>query len=79
MLLQSLELFQLRLQIKRREIGSEQDSLNPQKYRYSKAFAGLEAANTHVVAIVLFRFRAVESAGPERNNYVVTAYQKVIG
>jgi hypothetical protein len=33
-----------------------QDPLNPQKYRYVKAFDDLSEDNTHVVAIVVFRF-----------------------
>ncbi|RME75251.1 MAG: hypothetical protein D6784_08290 [Chloroflexi bacterium] len=56
----------------------KQDTLNPQKYRYSKAFDNLAGYNTHIVAIVLYRFR--ERAGEIiANNYVVTAYQKEIG
>jgi len=57
----------------------KQDPLNPQKYRYSKAFNGLVEDNTHIVAIVLFRFREGEEGRPAPNNYVVTAYQKEIG
>ena len=57
----------------------QQDSLNPHKYRYMKAFADLAANNTHLVAIVLFRFRTHEVGTLLPNNYVVTAYQKVIG
>jgi hypothetical protein len=57
----------------------QQDSLNPQKFRYSLEFAGLEADNTHVVAIVLFRFREGEIGTLVHNNYIVTAYQKEIG
>ncbi len=34
----------------------EQDMFNLQKYRYSRAFDTLPEHNTHVVAIVLFRF-----------------------
>ena len=34
-----------------------QDPVNPQKYRYSMAFDDLAEYNTHIVAIVLFRFR----------------------
>lgn len=34
----------------------KQDMLNPQKYRYSKAFDSLADDNTHIVAIVLCRF-----------------------
>jgi len=38
-----------------------QDPLNPQKYRYSKSFDELAADNTHLVAIVLFRYRGDRS------------------
>jgi len=56
----------------------KQDTMNPQKYRYSKAFDHLAGHNTHIVVIVLYRFR--EQAGEiVANNYVVTAYQKEIG
>ena len=61
-----------------REDGSR-NSLNPQKYRYSLDFDDLEADNTHIVAIVLFRFREDEVRTPIPNNYIVTAYQKEIG
>lgn len=57
----------------------QQDSLNPQKYRYVLEFDDIEADNTHIVAIVLFRFREEESRTPVSNNYIVTAYQKEIG
>ncbi|MFZ2361138.1 MAG: hypothetical protein WA040_17490 [Anaerolineae bacterium] len=57
----------------------QQDSLNPQKYRYVLEFDDLEADNTHIVAIVLFRFREGEGRTPVSNNYIVTAYQKEIG
>ena len=56
-----------------------QDPLNPQKYRYTKAFDDLPFGNTHIVAIVLCRFKEGESGQPIPNNYVVTAYQKVMG
>lgn len=56
-----------------------QDSLNPQKYRYSKRFPNLPMDNTHVVAIVLFRFGQSEDGTPYSNNYVVTAFQKEVG
>ena len=56
----------------------KQDRLNPRKYRYAKAFAGLAEDNTHIVAIVLFRFSEGEGAKPVPNNYIVTAYQKEI-
>ncbi len=55
-----------------------QEPLNPQKYRYSKAFADLTAGNTHIVAIVLCRFRETSDGQPVPNNYIVTAYQKVV-
>lgn len=57
----------------------KQDSLNPHKYRYAKDFEGLTDGNTHVVAIVLFRFRESPRGEPVPNNYIVTAYQKEIG
>ncbi|MBI4674766.1 MAG: hypothetical protein HY741_24235 [Chloroflexi bacterium] len=57
----------------------KQDSLNPRKYRYSKAFSRLAEDNTHIVAIVLFAFVELESGQPAPNNYVVTAFQKEIG
>jgi hypothetical protein len=41
-----------------------QDSVNPQKYRYAKAFADLPVDNTHIVAIVLFRFRQGDDGKP---------------
>jgi hypothetical protein len=56
-----------------------QDVLNPQKYRYVRAFGDLAKDNTHIVAIVLFRFGEGEAGGPVPNNYIVTAYQKEIG
>jgi len=57
----------------------KQDALNPLKYRYVKAFEDLVADNTHIVAIVLFRFSEDEAGKPLPNNYIVTAYQKEIG
>jgi hypothetical protein len=61
-------------------IGSRRQELfNPQKYRYSKAFENLPEANTHIVAVVLFRFTEDESGAVVPNNYIVTAYQKEIG
>ena len=53
-----------------------QDGLNPQKYRYAKAFADLPEHNTHMVAIALFRFRQRDDGKPHPNNYFVTAYMK---
>ncbi len=56
----------------------KQDMLNPQKHRYTKAFDHLAEYNTHIVAIVLFRFVEDETGRPLPNNYIVTAYQKEI-
>lgn len=57
----------------------KQDSLNPQKYRYSKEFDNLPMDNTHIVAIVLFRLQESGLGEIESNNFIVTAYQKEIG
>jgi hypothetical protein len=54
----------------------KQDPLNPQKYRYVKAFNGLAEDNTHIIVIVLFRFSEGSGGEPIANNYVITAYQK---
>jgi hypothetical protein len=43
-----------------------------------KAFGSLAENNTHIVAIVLFRFSANETGALLPNNYIVTAYQKAI-
>lgn len=56
----------------------KQDTLNPQKYRYSYAFDDLIEDNTHIIVIVLFRFSEREDGKPSPNNYIVTAYQKAI-
>lgn len=56
----------------------QQDSVNPLKYRYVKAFDNLVTDNTHLVAIVLFRFSTDETGAPRSNNYITTAYQKVM-
>lgn len=55
-----------------------QDSLNPRKYRYTKAFDRLTEDNTHIVAIVLFGFSEDASGQPVPNNFIVTAYQQEI-
>jgi hypothetical protein len=57
----------------------KQDSLNPQKFRYSKEFDKLPADNTHIVAIVLFRINESGNGEIVSNNFIVTAYQKEIG
>ena len=56
----------------------KQEPLNPQKYRYARSFPHLAGDNTHLVAVVLFKFRDSESRMPVSNNYVVTAYLKEI-
>ena len=50
-----------------------QDRLNPQKYRYVKAFDDLADDNTHIVAIVWFRFSEGEDGRPVVNNREVRA------
>ena len=61
------------------KLGSrKQDSLNPQKYRYSKKFDNLSASNTHIVTIVLFRLQEGEMGEIVSNNFIVTADQKEI-
>ena len=52
----------------------KQEAISFQKYRYSKKFDDLTANNTHIVAIVIFRFS--EDLSP--NNFIVTAYQKKV-
>jgi hypothetical protein len=44
----------------------------------SRPFGNLIENNTHIVAIVLFRFEANNLGNPVPNNYIVTAYQKEI-
>lgn len=57
----------------------KQDLLNPRKYRYDEVFDDLAGDNTHIIAIVLFRFREGEAGELVLNNYIVTVYQKEIG
>jgi hypothetical protein len=57
----------------------KQDSLNPRKYRYLKAFDRLAEYNTHIMAIVLFGFSEDDTGKPVFNNYITTAFQKEIG
>jgi len=71
--------FEARLRETIRAGRRKQDPLNPRKYRYSKAFDDLDADNTHIVAIVLFRFVERRSGEISPNNCIVTAYQKEIG
>jgi hypothetical protein len=56
-----------------------QDPVNPQKYRYTKAFDNLPSHNTHIVAIVLFSLKENDAGVIETNNFIATAYQKEIG
>ena len=42
-------------------------------------FDDLAEDNTHLIAIVLFRFSEGPAGEPVGNNYIVTAYQKEIG
>lgn len=46
-----------------------QDESNLQKYRYWQAFPGLSEDAAHIVAIVLFRFRADQGHRLATNNY----------
>lgn len=56
-------------------LGSrKQEMLNPNKYRYSRAFENLTSSNTHIVAVVIFRLWEDLSL----NNFIVTAYQKKV-
>ena len=57
----------------------KQDSINPQKYRYSREFDNLPASNTHIVAIVLFKLHESKTGEIVSDNFIVTAYQKEIG
>lgn len=57
----------------------KQDALNPRKYRYSHPFPDLAEDNTHIVAIVLFRFDTAASGELIASNFILTAYQKEIG
>lgn len=56
----------------------KQDALNLQKYRYSKKFDNLTSNNTHIVAIVLFRYFEAEEDKILPNNFIITAYQKKV-
>jgi len=53
--------------------------LNPQKHRYIKPFDNLAEDNTHIIAIVLFRYSEGPDGEPVPNSYIVTAYQKETG
>lgn len=47
----------------------KQESLDPQQYRYRRAYEDLLYGFNHIVAIVVFRYDAGKS-----NNFVVTAW-----
>ncbi len=70
--------FEEHLRVTIRQGQRKQDALNPQKYRYSQAFNDLIEDNTHLVAIVVFRFWVGQAGEPLPNNYIVTAYQKEV-
>lgn len=74
-----MEIYEEELKETVRTGSRKQDTLNPQKYRYSKEFENLPADNTHIVAIVLFGIREDEAGEIISNNFIVTAYQKEIG
>lgn len=57
----------------------KQDSLNPRKYRYLKAFNRLAEDNTHDMVIVLFGFILDERGKPAFNNFITTVFQKELG
>lgn len=44
-----------------------------------KAYDDLVKGNTHIVAIVIFRFNIENDGKFVHNRYIVTAYQKKIG
>lgn len=56
----------------------KQDTLNPQKFLYSKRFDNLTAKNTHITAVVFLRFTEDENGELLPNNFIVTAYQKKV-
>jgi hypothetical protein len=74
-----MELYEEQLRETIRSGKRRQDSLNPQKYRYLLSCSDLHEENTHVGAIVLFRFGQDVEGRLMHNNYIVTAYQKQIG
>lgn len=73
-----MEDFEEELKLTVNQSRRRQDLLNPQKYTYTKGFSHLVQDNTHIVAVVLFRFREHAHQRPVPNNYIVTAYQKEI-
>ena len=73
-----METYEDELRLTVRQGSRHQDPLDPQKYRYTKAFDHLVGDNTHIVAVVLFRFKDGGSERPHANNFIVTAYQKEV-
>jgi hypothetical protein len=57
----------------------KQDPINPQKYRYTRAFDNLPMGNTHIIAVVLFKLQEAGLGEVEFHKFIVTAYQKEIG
>lgn len=56
----------------------KQESLNPQKFRYSKKFSDLTSENTHIIGVVVMSFSESENEEVKPDNYIVTAYQKKV-
>jgi len=56
-----------------------QDSLVPNKYFYRAPVSTLPGGNTHIEAVVVFRFTMDESGATIPNNFIVTAYPVFLG
>ena len=69
-----MALYEEQLKDTLRRARRKQTALNPQKYRYALPSADLVDDNTHVEAIVLFRYPDTPDGRLIPNNYVVTAY-----
>lgn len=54
-----------------------QDSLDPNKFFYLKAFRNLPEGNSQIIAVVRMGF-AIEAGKTVPNNFVLTAYQTFI-
>lgn len=54
-----------------------QDSLDPNKFYYLKAFQNLPEGNSHIIAVVRMGF-SIEEDKSVPNNFVLTAYQTFI-
>jgi hypothetical protein len=55
-----------------------QEPLSPRKYRYAQSFPDLLDNNTHVIAVVVFKFDVNEQGQVVENNLILTAYQQFI-